>query len=574
MAHRLAPGGPGDRDANRPGPAHPRLSEGRSDRLSWPAMSGPSDAARPRPPAPPRLPEALDGRDDQPARDPGQRSSRFRSWPWTILQASTFEIALLNVVEFLPFLLIGLPAGVWVDRLRRRPILIAGDLGRAARPRDDPARLRSSGVLTIFQLYVVGFVVGVLTVFFDVAYQSYLPSLVERDQLQEGNAKLEISRAGAQVVGPGLAGVLIGLLAGAVRGRPRRPLVPRVGALPVPDPAAGAGARARMPRTERPRPGMRARDGRGPPLRARPPVPAEHRGLHRDLEPLRQRRRRGPARLRRPRAGHDGGRRSASPSRSGAIGRPARRRGRQPDLERGSGSGRRSSSSPRSSGRRCCPVALAPVGTPQPVLVGLVALFGFVGGLRAVVYNVAQVSLRQAITPARMQGRMNATMRWIVWGTIPIGGIARRRRWATCIGVRETILLGALGEIAGVPAGPASARCGGSGRCRRPSTTRPPATKRRRGAAGRPSLRRRRPASGPGRRAPGPPRSRARSPRRRGGSRPSRVGRQHPLQLLGGEVRAVGHDDHPGVLAVPDPDPAAVVDRSPRSRRPPCSRAR
>ncbi len=69
-----------------------------------------------------------------------------------------------------------------------------------------------AGVLTVAQLYVVGFVVGTLTVFFDVAYQSYLPSIVAREQLQEGNAKLEISRAGAQVVGPGLAGVLIGIV--------------------------------------------------------------------------------------------------------------------------------------------------------------------------------------------------------------------------------------------------------------------------------------------------------------------------------------------------------------------------
>ena len=119
-----------------------------------------------------------------------------------ILEASTFQVALLGVVDFLPFLLIGLPAGVWVDRLRRRPVMIAGDLGRAVALATIPIAFLL-GVLTIVQLYVVGFVVGVLTVFFDVAYQSYLPSLVARDQLQEGNAKLEISRAGAQVVGPG-----------------------------------------------------------------------------------------------------------------------------------------------------------------------------------------------------------------------------------------------------------------------------------------------------------------------------------------------------------------------------------
>jgi MFS family permease len=128
-----------------------------------------------------------------------------------VLGASTFAVALLGVIDFLPFLLIGLPAGVWVDRLRRRPVMIVGDLGRAVALATIPLAF-VAGVLSIVQLYVVGFTVGVLTVFFDVAYQSYLPSLVARDQLQEGNAKLEMSRAGAQVVGPGLAGILIGAL--------------------------------------------------------------------------------------------------------------------------------------------------------------------------------------------------------------------------------------------------------------------------------------------------------------------------------------------------------------------------
>ena len=79
------------------------------------------------------------------------------------------------------------------------------------------------------------------------------------------------------------------------------------------------------------------------------------------------------------------------------------------------------------SGPALLPLALAPAGTSTPVLVALIALSAFVTGFAAVVYNVAQVSLRQAITPARMQGRMNATMRLIVWGTIPIGGDPRRR---------------------------------------------------------------------------------------------------------------------------------------------------
>jgi MFS family permease len=94
-----------------------------------------------------------------------------------VLNASAFEVALLGVIEFAPFILISLPAGVWVDRLRRKPILVAADVGRALLLASIPVA-HWLGVLTIWQLYVVGFAVGFLTVFFDVSYQSYLPSLV------------------------------------------------------------------------------------------------------------------------------------------------------------------------------------------------------------------------------------------------------------------------------------------------------------------------------------------------------------------------------------------------------------
>ena len=133
----------------------------------------------------------------------------------TVLNVSPFEFGLLATIEFLPFILLSLPAGVWVDRLRRRPILIIGDIGRALALATIPAAFILDA-LTIWQLYAVGFTVGCLTVFFDVAYQSYLPAIVVRDQLVEGNAKLEISRSAAQVLGPGIAGILIGWIGAAV----------------------------------------------------------------------------------------------------------------------------------------------------------------------------------------------------------------------------------------------------------------------------------------------------------------------------------------------------------------------
>jgi hypothetical protein len=115
-----------------------------------------------------------------------------------VLEASAFEVAVLGALEWAPWLLFSLPVGAWVDRVLRKPILILADIGRALVLLSVPLAY-GFDALTIWQLYAVGFATGVLTVFFDVAYQSYLPSVVERDQLEEGNSKLEISRSGAQL---------------------------------------------------------------------------------------------------------------------------------------------------------------------------------------------------------------------------------------------------------------------------------------------------------------------------------------------------------------------------------------
>src|SRR5256885_2787027 len=132
-----------------------------------------------------------------------------------VLGASTFEVGALNAVELAPFLLVGLFAGVWVDRLRRRPVLIVSDLGRAVALMSLPIAYWIDAI-TLGQLYVVALITGVLTVFFDVAYQSYLPSLIDRRLLPDGNGKLQVSESAAQVAGPGVAGALIGLLGAAV----------------------------------------------------------------------------------------------------------------------------------------------------------------------------------------------------------------------------------------------------------------------------------------------------------------------------------------------------------------------
>ncbi len=130
------------------------------------------------------------------------------------LDASTFEVALLAAAAWLPWLLIGLLAGAWVDRLPRRPIMLACDLAALLLFLSVPIAAWL-GRLTIGHLLAVAFSAGTASVFFETAYQVYLPSLLNRDEVAEGNAKLQATEAAARVGGPGLAG-LITQVAGAV----------------------------------------------------------------------------------------------------------------------------------------------------------------------------------------------------------------------------------------------------------------------------------------------------------------------------------------------------------------------
>ncbi|HKC27395.1 MAG TPA: MFS transporter, partial [Jatrophihabitans sp.] len=125
-----------------------------------------------------------------------------------VVHATTLQVGLLTAIETLGFLIVGLPAGAWVDRMRFRSVLIANDVLRAVALGSIPLA-QLLGVITIGQLYAVALVTGVCTVFFDVAYQSYLPELVDRGALVEGNSKLQASESVSQIAGPGLGGVLI-----------------------------------------------------------------------------------------------------------------------------------------------------------------------------------------------------------------------------------------------------------------------------------------------------------------------------------------------------------------------------
>lgn len=360
----------------------------------------------------------------------------------TILEASALEVALLGTIEFLPFILFSLPAGAWVDRLRRRPILIAGDIGRAALLISIPVAF-AFDVLTIWQLYVVGFFAGVLTVFFDVAYQSYLPSLVERDQLIEGNSKMEVTRTIAQTAGPALSGGLIGVLTAPI-------------AILLDSISYGVSALFVFL------------------IRRKEPTPDRHvdehgqarEGLRKEVAAglryvLGNRYLRGIAAATGTSnlfnniafatyivyAVRELGLSATEIGIVFGIGNLGALFGAFTGnrLSTRFGLGRTIIGSMFLSAPSVVLIALAPKASPVPFLIAGGLLAGFSG----VVYNINQVSFRQAITPPTMQGRMNATMRFIVWGTIPIGAILGGII-ATNVSLSAALWVGAIGSFLAV----------------------------------------------------------------------------------------------------------------------------
>jgi MFS family permease len=353
-----------------------------------------------------------------------------------ILKASAFQVGLLTTAQFLPFILVGLPAGVWVDRLRRRPLLIVGDLGRAVVLASIPIAYEL-GHLHMVHLYVAAFLVGVLTVFFDVAYMSYLPSLVDRDQLVDGNSKLEISRSAAALGGPGLAGGLIQILTAPVA-----ILFDSISYL------WSAGfvfwIRRKEPPVVRPQeqahPSMKReiREGLSYVLRHRMLLPIALTTATSNLFTTMAQaililfavRQLGLS------AGVIGVIFAV-----GNVGFLIGAFVAQP-IARRFGVGPTIIGSAFLFGP---PAILIAMATPSSAVV-LLILSGVVMGLSGVTYNINQVSLRQAITPERMQGRMNATMRFMVWGTMPIGALLGGALGGT-IGLRPTLWVSAIGSL-------------------------------------------------------------------------------------------------------------------------------
>jgi len=352
------------------------------------------------------------------------------------LGATPMAVGVLAAAAGLPHLLFGLFAGVWVDRLRRRPVMIGADLGRAALLGVIPIAAWL-GVLRIELLVAIAFLVESLTVFFDIAYLAYVPTLVSRSNLVEANSRLETTASGAQVIGPALGGVLIRFL-----GAPLAMLVDALSYL-------GSAAflwRIRTLEAPVPRPeaasGMRAEIGQGlhavwtsPILRAlalSSTVVNLAGFLFLSIYVLYMTRDLG--------LGPDA---VGLVFAAGGVGALLGSIGAGPARDHW-GVGPVLLGSQLSFGLCGMLVPLA-VMFPSHAL-PLVVAAEFLQWVMVLVFNVNAVSLRQAITPDRLLGRVNGTMRFIVLGSRPIGSLLGGYLGGG-IGLPGTLVVGAFGML-------------------------------------------------------------------------------------------------------------------------------
>lgn len=340
------------------------------------------------------------------------------------LGASPLQLGLVSAAGTLAFALIGLPAGAWIDRRRRRPILVAGDLSRAALLLSIPLAA-ALGILTLTQLIVVSLLAGVARVFFDVGYQSYLPAVAGHGRLLHANSAMETLRAGGQIIGPGVGGGLVAVIGAAdvVLVQAVTFAVSAVSLLAI-----------RAPEPEIPAPAERSRlrgqiaEGlrfvAGTPVLRSTAITSAAGNLAFAIASA-------VSIVFMVRTLH------LSPAAVGvvmALGSVTVMAGAAltPRLARGVGSARIVWVSLAVSGPIGLLIPLARPGWAVALLVVGVAA----GELGQIVYAITNVTVRQRLCPAHMLGRVNATMRFLIMGMFPLGALVG----------------GALGEVAGLRA--------------------------------------------------------------------------------------------------------------------------
>lgn len=350
----------------------------------------------------------------------------------SVLKATTFQVSLIIFLTYLAYLLITLPAGVLVDQVRKHGLMMWCDVARVVLVGSIPI-VAVLGSVTLWQIYLVALFGGALSVFFDVAYQSYVPALVQGEQLVDANGKLGTTNSFAGLLGPSIGGALVGLIgaAKAVAVDAASFAISALSLILIRTPEAKPERRAEHVT-------FRAAMNEGLRFVVKHPIlrrivactstanlfgssiqAVEIVFLVRVLHA-------GPALV-------------GLLFSLGAVG------GLVGGLTAGwfakkFGSAR---------------IIWASLLLPAPLLVLiplatpgwgtlLFAVGNIVFSLTSLLYNSAQVSYRQRICPPELLGRMNASVRWIVWGTLPLGALMGGAL-GTWIGIRPTIWIGVVG---------------------------------------------------------------------------------------------------------------------------------
>lgn len=348
------------------------------------------------------------------------------------LHASAAQVGLLASLQRLAFPVLALFAGVWIDRLRRRPLLIAADGLRATALLSVPV-VAAVGALSLLQLYAVAAILGIGTVIFDIAYLAYVPTLVGRTELVEANTKLEVSFSGSSLTGPALAGGLIQLV-GAAQALLADALsflvsVATIAWIRPPEPSPRLQGQSRRSVMAEIRDGIQLVFG-NPILRSMAlMLTVGAIGFHL-VDPALY--------LFAYRAVH------LTPGVLGLIFAAGGVGAILGTLLVGAvvrllGLGATLVVTNLAIGVAFVGWSLALIGPPIPIL----AASEFLIGITDSIYNISQVSLRQSVTPDQLQGRMTATLRTMFWGAWPLANLAGGVL-AGAVGATLTIVIGAL----------------------------------------------------------------------------------------------------------------------------------
>lgn len=355
----------------------------------------------------------------------------------TLLGATEFEVGALNAAGLAAFLVIGLPAGAWVDRWLKRRTMIVADLVRTAAMATVPV-LWWAGILQIWHLYAVAAVVGAATVFFDVSYQSYVPVLVDAVKVSQANSKLEATSQIARIGGPAAGGGLLAIVSAPVLfvGEAAGYLLSAIFLLRTRDAELPVPAKDRQPLASEIKEGL--------------VFVVRHHLISRivactggvnfsttlasTLIPVLV--------LRELELGPGGmGLIMSVGAVGGLIGAVA-----APKIAAWIGEG---TVIPVASMISALFLLLVPLSVLAPerwMSLGMLVIseFGFAFGV--LVYNIMQLSMRQRVCPPRLLGRMNASIRFVVWGVMPIAALASGLL-AEHIGLVPTLWIGVGGSM-------------------------------------------------------------------------------------------------------------------------------